>query len=78
MSTFFAHSEHMPCADCGASVATDDRDRHVCDPERQLDFRMFQMRDEIDAFDGLFAAYLSSSAGEFAQWLAEHQRPPVW
>lgn len=77
MSTFFAHSEHMPCTECGASVATGDRERHVCDPERQLDFRMFQIRNEVEAFDDLLAAYLSSSAGEFAQWLAEHQRPPV-
>ncbi len=77
MSTHFAHSDHMPCAECGASVASVDRERHVCDPERQLDFRMFQIREEVEAFEDLFAAYLHSSAGEFAQWLAEHQRPPV-
>ena len=77
MSTFFAHSEHMPCTECGASVVASDREQHVCDPERLLDFRMFQLRDEVDALDDLVAAYLSSSAGQFAQWLAEHQRPPV-
>jgi len=77
MSTFFAHSEHMPCTECGASVVASDREQHVCDPERLLDFRMFQLRDEVDALDDLAAAYLSSSAGQFAQSLAEHQRPPV-
>jgi hypothetical protein len=75
MSTFFAHSDHMPCTDCGASVAAGQREKHVCDPQRQLDFRMFQARDEVASFDRLLAAYLDSSAGRFAQWLAEHERP---
>ena len=75
MSNFFANSRHMPCTECGASVDAAERDEHVCDPERVLDFRMFQARDEIAAFDELLGSYLSSSAGLFAQWLAEHQRP---
>jgi hypothetical protein len=77
MSTFSAHSDHMPCTECGASVATVELEQHVCEPERLLDFRMFQLRDEIAGFEDLFAAYLSSSAGEFAQWLAEHERPTL-
>ena len=77
MSTSFAHSDHMPCEECGASLASVDRQHHVCDPELRLDFRMFQIRDEVAAFDDLLAAYLGSSAGQFAQWLAEHQRPPL-
>ena len=58
-----------------ASVAAAERDEHVCDPDRVLDFRMFQVREEVEAFDDLLRAYLRSSAGSFAQWLAEHERP---
>lgn len=75
MSSFFANSRHMPCTECGASVDAAERDEHVCDPDRVLDFRMFQVREEVASFDDLLHAYLSSSAGRFAQWLAEHERP---
>jgi hypothetical protein len=77
MSTFFTHSDHMPCAECGASVSVAEKESHVCDPERLLDFRMFQLRDEIAALEEGVSRYLDSSAGLFAQWLAEHERPPV-
>jgi len=76
MSTFFTHSDHMPCTECGASVSAAERDKHVCDPERVLDFRMFQMREEVAAFDNLLGRFLDSSAGRFAQWLAERDRHP--
>jgi hypothetical protein len=75
MSAFFASSSHMPCTECGASVAAMMRDGHVCDPERLLDYRMFQLRDEVAGWEGGFRAYLESSAGRFAQWLAERERP---
>ena len=75
MSSFFANSRHMPCTECGASVDATERDGHVCDPERVLDFRMFQVREEVAAFDSLLGKYLNSSAGRFAQWLAERERP---
>ena len=74
MSTYFAHPSHMPCPDCGASVASGEADRHVCDPERLLDYLMFQLRDEVASFDGAFVEYLGSPQGQFAQWLAEHER----
>ncbi|MGH3134801.1 MAG: hypothetical protein ACRDNY_13865 [Gaiellaceae bacterium] len=74
MSAFFAHSSHMPCAECGASVAVAVRDTHVCDPERVLDYRMFQLRDELVGLDGGLRAYLDSPQGRFAQWLAERER----
>jgi hypothetical protein len=73
MSTF-ANSSHVPCPDCGASVATDGQDDHVCDPERLLDFRMFQLRDEVKAFEGLVREYLDSPHGRFEQWCAERER----
>ena len=76
MSTFFAHSRYMPCTECGASVAADEREQHVCDPERVLDFRMFQAREEVAGFESLLSRYLESPQGRFAQWLAERERPP--
>ena len=74
MSTFFT-SQHMPCATCGASVRVSQRTRHVCDPERRLEYRVFQLRDEIARFDDALAMYLDSPHGLFAQWLAERERP---
>lgn len=73
MSSFFT-SHHMPCAECGASVRTGERDRHACDPERRLEFRLFQLRDEIAGFDEGLSTYLASAQGRFAQWLAERDR----
>ncbi len=73
MSSFFA-SRHMPCAECGASVARSERDAHVCDPERLLDYRLFQLREEVAGFDDVLRGYLDSPQGRFAQWLAERER----
>jgi hypothetical protein len=73
MSSFFT-SQHMPCAECGASVNVAERDKHSCDPERRLEYRIFQLRDEVADFDDLLGAYLESPRGRFAQWLAERER----
>jgi hypothetical protein len=75
MSTFFTSSSHMPCSACGASVARGEQAKHRCDPERLLDFKMFQVREEIAAFDELLSDYLESRNGRFAQWLALRTRP---
>jgi hypothetical protein len=47
---------------------------HMCDSERLLDLRLFQLREEIVAFDGQLAAWLASARGRFAAWLAERDR----
>jgi hypothetical protein len=73
MSSFYA-SRHMPCAECGASVETSKRDEHTCDPERLLEYRLFQLRDEVASFDDRLRGYLESAHGRFAQWLAERDR----
>jgi len=75
MSSFFA-SRHMPCTECGASVDASERGEHVCDPERLLDYRMFQLRDEVAGFDEGLRGFLESPLGRFAQWLAERERRP--
>lgn len=73
MSTFFT-SHHMPCAECGASVPELERDDHSCDPVRLLEFRLFQLRDEVESFDESLSDYLASPHGRFAEWLAERER----
>jgi hypothetical protein len=46
----------------------------MCDSERLLDFRLFQLREEILAFDAQLAAWLASARGRFAAWVAERDR----
>jgi hypothetical protein len=65
---------HMPCADCGASVAHAEFPSHVCDPERLHRFRLFPFRDEIEAFDVQLTDWLASAPGRFAIWVAERDR----
>lgn len=74
MSRFFASSSHMPCAECGASIRVALQGEHVCDPERRLDYRMFQLRDEIAGFEDGLRSFLESAHGRFAAWLAERER----
>jgi hypothetical protein len=64
----------MPCPQCGASVDRAEADAHVCDAERLLDFRLFQLREEIAAFDAQLARWLESARGRFAAWIAERDR----
>jgi hypothetical protein len=73
MTSFFT-SQHMPCPDCGASVHVAESERHSCDPERRLEYHLFQLRDEVAGFDRGLGAYLDSPRGRFAQWLAERER----
>jgi hypothetical protein len=70
----FAQPPHMPCTECGASVARGQSDAHECDRERLLDHRIFQLRDEIARFDEQLTAWLQSADGRFAAWLAERCR----
>lgn len=70
----FPQSRFMPCAECGASVERGASEPHVCDVDRLLDFRLFQLRDEISEFDDQLGAWLASAHGRFAAWLAERGR----
>lgn len=65
---------HMPCPDCGASVARNDRDDHTCEDERWLDYQMFQLREEVEGLESGFASYFDSPAGRFELWYAERMR----
>ena len=59
----FPQSRFMPCGECGASVDRAVAEAHVCETERWLDFQLFQLRDEIAAFDD-----------QLSNWLAERDR----
>jgi len=67
---------HMPCSECGASVARGEELEHVCDLERRLDYLVFQLREEIAAFEIDLAAWLGSPQGRFERFYAERQRSP--
>lgn len=70
----FPQPRHMPCTECGVSLARVDADAHVCDAEKRLDFSLFQLRDEIAEFEAQLTAWLASARGRFAVWLAERER----
>jgi hypothetical protein len=67
-------SRFMPCPDCGASIAHDERVDHLCENERWLDYQLFQLREELATFDTQFGAYLASPQGRFELWYAARLR----
>jgi hypothetical protein len=64
----------MPCTECGAAVDRAERDAHVCDPDRLVDYRMFQLRDEIADVEDELGAFFDSPEGRFELWRAERER----
>ena len=74
MSLAFPTPDHMPCPDCGASLPVAGDGAHVCDEERQLDFRLVELGPEIAYFDDDLAAWLDSPDGRFARFIAEYDR----
>ena len=77
MFSFLSGPGFLPCVECGASVARGGEEEHVCDSERQIDYRLLQLKDDIAAFDAELSAYLDSPAGRFDIWDAERRRPPL-
>ncbi len=67
---------HLPCPDCGESVAVASRGEHVCDDERWVTYQLFQLQDEVVALDAQIAAYLDSPRGRFELWDAARRRLP--
>lgn len=65
---------HMPCSECGASLARGEEDRHVCDEQRRLRYQLIQLRAEIAGFDDDLATYLDSPEGRFEAWYAARRR----
>ena len=73
---FLSEPQHMPCNDCGASVARAEREAHRCDAERRLDYEVFKLCGDVAALDEEFGIYLESRAGRFAEWYAARTRRP--
>jgi hypothetical protein len=67
-------SRYMPCPDCGDSVEQTEKQSHVCERERWLDYQVFHMRDEVDSLDAQVGAYLASPQGRFELWYAARRR----
>ncbi|HET9322239.1 MAG TPA: hypothetical protein VFO03_00040 [Gaiellaceae bacterium] len=65
---------HMSCPDCGAAIARDAVEAHSCDEKRELDYRLLQLRTEIEAFEDQLSAWLATTRGRFETWLAARDR----
>ncbi len=66
--------QHMPCPECGASVARSEASEHVCEREQWLDYQVFQQREELQGLSAELEAYLASTQGKFDLWYAERER----
>jgi hypothetical protein len=64
----------MPCPDCGASVARNGEEEHVCDRDRWLEYQLFAHREEIERLEFGIRAYFDSPEGRFQVWDAERRR----
>ena len=65
----------MPCEDCGASVARTERETHVCEEQRRVQYELFRLvRSEVAALEEELAAYLATPEGRFHLWYAERER----
>jgi hypothetical protein len=64
----------MPCEQCGASLPVAARDEHICSEQRRLEYRLFQLRAEVEAFEAQLGAYLESPRGRYELWYAERER----
>ena len=64
----------MPCAECGASLERGASDEHACDPERRLEYQLFQLRETTARFEDDLDAYLETPHGRFAVWHAAYLR----
>jgi hypothetical protein len=67
----------MPCPTCGASVAVVEEAEHVCNPDRRVEFELFQLRAEVSGLSAEIEEYFSSTHGRFEQWYAEYERQPT-
>ncbi len=47
---------------------------HVCNPDRRIDFELFQLRAEISSLGAEIEDYLSSAQGRFEQWYVDRER----
>jgi len=70
----FLQPRHAPCPDCGESVAQSPPELHACDPERRLEYQVFQVREGLARLDHELDVFLNSPRGQFEVWYAERER----
>ena len=68
-------SRFMPCEECGDSVERSIDWAHRCDPNRVVDYRMFELRHQVADFEPQLHRFLSSPRGRFEMWLAARDMP---
>jgi hypothetical protein len=66
--------QYVACNECGACFPRWEEPDHVCDRERWLDYQLVKLRDEREAFDADFGAWLATPYGLFEQWYAVRER----
>ena len=66
------HPRHMPCPECGESVAVEAPEPHACDEERWTTFQLFQLRDEVAELEA--SCESDSPHGRFELWDAARRR----
>jgi hypothetical protein len=59
------------CPECGEALHRDELDVHSCDRKRQFELAV---RRALTAFEDEFGAWLGTSHGRFAVWLAGRDR----
>jgi hypothetical protein len=64
----------MPCSECGESLARAERDEHVCDRDRWVDYQLLQQKQAIERLEADLRDYLESPEGRFRAWDAERRR----
>ena len=74
MYSFFLFAEYRPCPQCGIPVNQADGEPHECDPNRRVDWELFLMRDQIEAFEYDLGDWLETPAGCFEVWYAKRER----
>ena len=74
MLGWLSEPRYMPCTDCGASLERAERDEHLCERERWLDYQVFQQRGELEGFELELGYYLDTPRGRFDLWYAERRR----
>lgn len=65
---------YLPCSECGVVLSSQQRSRHVCDPDDWVVHQLTRARVQLAAFEAELSRFLETPAGRFASFLAERQR----
>lgn len=65
---------HLPCLECGASLAPGELQTHVCNRERWVEYQVLSRREELSRIDEELREYLATPKGRFELWYAARRR----